>query len=125
MFKRILSLAILAGLLLSMAGVAQAESGYSPATTLSSSISSASSSGATSTYFNNSGGSWTTSANWNAGVPTASMNAGIGMSTTATAYLNSTSASVNNLYVGTTTAGGAQAVPMQALACSVRTARPH
>jgi T5SS/PEP-CTERM-associated repeat protein len=84
MFNRVLSLAILAGLLLSTAGVA---------------------SSATNSYFNNSGGSWATSAYWNNGVPTASVNAGIGSPTTATANLNSGTASADNLYLGTAVSG--------------------
>ena len=107
MVKYSLSLAVLVGLLLSLAGVAQAESGYSPVTTLTSSISSASSSGATSTYFTNTagtGGPWTTTGNWNAGTPAANMNAYIGYTTGGvTANLSSsvTSANLGNVLVGT------------------------
>ena len=78
MIKCIFSAAILTGLLLSTARVVHAESDYSPVTTMSSSISSASLSGGSATYFNSSSGSWATSGNWNNGVPTTSMNAGIG-----------------------------------------------
>ena len=103
MVNRIFSVAVLAGLLLSVAGVAQAESGYSPVTTMSSSISSASSSGATSTYFTNSNGSWGTSGNWNAGVPTSSMNAYVGGGGTNgyTANITTAGQQASNLLIGT------------------------
>ena len=102
MFKHIRSLAILSGLLLWAAGVAQADTGYSPVTTRSS-ISPAE---ASATYFKVSSGSWTTSGNWSNGIPTSSLNAYIsgGGSSGYTAGLSATG-SANSLYIGTNTSG--------------------
>ena len=105
MVRYTVSLAVLAGLLLSMAGVAQAESDYSPVMTMKSSINPTDS--ATSSYFNQVSSTYMTGGNWNAGIPTSTMNGYIGGNDTGgyTANLNSAATTVGNLLLGANTAG--------------------
>ena len=102
MTKRIFSLAVLLGVLFSLAGAVRGESSYSPVTVTSSSPISAASSGATSTYFATTSGNWNASGSWNGGVPTSSMTAYIGGNSASgfTASLSS-AASAGYLYLGT------------------------